>query len=481
MDPARSGRDENRPGFQLMLAEVPKIKPTVLILWKTDRLARDQAMAAIAKRAIRNAGCAIEFVAETTPDDTPEGKLIESFFDSLAEFYSAQLSVNTTRGMRYNAEAAKFNGHRVFGYRKSEDGRYEIDPDTAPIVRRIFNMYADGKSMSEIIEYLDAQGIRSVNGNRMTINSLRHILHNDRYLGIYRYADIEIPGGMPPIVDQVLFDIVQQRFKENQRKGPHFANEADESDVPRYWLTGKLYCGKCRESMHGLCGTGKHGERHYYYACKNHRKRRCSKRNVRKSLIEARVIEILRNILADTENRATLAVDISSYYREHYLDTRYLDGLKGELSSVNKALNNLVKAIEKGLPFTDSIADRLAEHEERKRALSEAIEAEEARARVAQDEASIRAYFEKYSSADFDDEETRDSILNYFVDKIYLYDDGRLVITGWYSDLHHELMFEDLCGDDDDYGFVYDQSLGTGFAYPADGGTSFSRSRACAS
>lgn len=177
-------------------------------------------MAAIAKRAIRNAGCAIEFVAETTPDDTPEGKLIESFFDSLAEFYSAQLSVNTTRGMRYNAEAAKFNGHRVFGYRKSEDGRYEIDPDTAPIVRRIFNMYADGKSMSEIIEYLDAQGIRSVNGNRMTINSLRHILHNDRYLGIYRYADIEIPGGMPPIVDQVLFDIVQQRFKENQRKGP---------------------------------------------------------------------------------------------------------------------------------------------------------------------------------------------------------------------------------------------------------------------
>ena len=61
--------------------------------------------------------------------------------------------------------------------------------------------------------------------------------------------------------------------------------------------------------------------------------------------------------------------------------------------------------------------------------------------------------FEKHSSADFDDEETRDSILNYFVDKIYLYDDGRLVITGWYSDLHHELMFEDLCGDDDDYGY----------------------------
>lgn len=327
--------------------------------------------------------------------------------------------------------------------------------------------------MSEILEYLNAQGVRSVNDNKMTINSLRHILHNDRYIGIYRYADIEIPGGMPPIVDQVLFDIVQQRFKENQRKGPHFANEADESDAPRYWLTGKLYCGKCHESMHGMSGTGKHGERHYYYACKNHRKRKCPKRNVRKRLIEARVTEVLRNILADTENRAILAVDISSYYREHYLNTHYLDGFKGELSSVNKALNNLVKAIEKGLPFTDSIADRLAEHEERKCALSEAIEAEEARARVAQDEASIKAYFEKYSNADFDDEETRDSILNYFIDKIYLYDDGRLVITGWYSDLHHELMYDELFEDDDgsSSGFVYDENLGAGFDYPANGGT----------
>ena len=109
-------------------------------------------------------GCAIEYVAETTPEDTPEGKLIESFFDSLAEFYSSQLSVNTTRGMRYNAENAKFNGHRVLGYRKSEDGRYEIDPVTAPVVQRIFAQYAEGKAMTDIIEDLTAQGVRSVNG-----------------------------------------------------------------------------------------------------------------------------------------------------------------------------------------------------------------------------------------------------------------------------------------------------------------------------
>lgn len=459
-----------------MLSEVSDIKPSVLILWKTDRLARDQAVAALAKRKIRDAGCAIEYVAETTPDDTPEGRLIESFFDSLAEFYSAQLSVNTMRGMKYNAEAAKCNGHRVLGYRKGKDGRYEIDPDTAPIVQRIFAQYADGKPMTEIIDALTAQGIRSVRGNRLSINSLRHILHNDRYLGTYRYADIVIEGGMPQLIDQETFDKVQKRFKENKRMGPHEASHVDD-DEPRYWLTGKLYCGKCKESMHGMCGTGKHGERHYYYACKNHRRRKgserwCPKRNVRKDFIEQRVTEVLQHILADTENRAQLAVDISSYYREHCVNTHYLDGLRSELKATNKALDNLVRAIEKGLPLTDSVVDRLNENEERKRALAQAIEVEEARSRAAEDEASIQAYFERYTNADFDDAQIRDSVLEYFVDKIYLYDD-RIVITGYYSDIQHELMYDELYDEDSDgsSGFIYDENPGSGFVYLADGGT----------
>ena len=253
-DPARSGRDENRPGFRLMLSEVADIRPSTLILWKADRLARDKEIAVPSRSILKRAGCAVEYVAETTPEDTPEGKLIEGIFDSLAEFYSSQLAVNTMRGMKYNARNAKYNGHRVLGYRKSEDRRYEIDPDTAPVVKRIFAMYADGKPMQEIADDLNSQGIRTVNGKKFTINSLRHILHNDRYLGIYRYADVVIPGGMPQLVDQSTFDKVQARFELNKRRGPQQAHALDEADAPRYWLTGKLYCGKCR-ACRGLADT----------------------------------------------------------------------------------------------------------------------------------------------------------------------------------------------------------------------------------
>lgn len=104
--------------------------------------------------------------------------------------------------------------------------------------------------------------------------------------------------------------------------------------------------------------------------------------------------------------------------------------------------------------------------------MQQAIEVEEARARAAEDDVSIRAYFERYTNADFDDDQVRDSIFEYFVDKIYLCDD-HIVIIGCYSDIQHELLFDELYDENDDgsSSFVYDQSLGTGLAYPADGGT----------
>ena len=76
------------------------------------------------------------------------------------------------------------------------------------------------------------------------------------------------------------------------------------------------------------------------------------------------------------------------------------------------------------------------------------------------------------ANADFDDAQIRDSVLEYFVDKIYLYDD-HIVITGYYSDIHHELMYDELYGDNNDgsSGFIYDENPGSGFVYLADGGT----------
>ena len=96
-----------------MLAEVAKLKPAVLILWKTDRLGRDRYTLALAKKTIRDAGCSIQYIAEAIPDDSPESVLMEGMLESMAEFYSKQLRQNVVRGMRYNAENALYNGHKM--------------------------------------------------------------------------------------------------------------------------------------------------------------------------------------------------------------------------------------------------------------------------------------------------------------------------------------------------------------------------------
>jgi len=106
--------------------------------------------------------------------------------------------------------------------------------------------------------------------------------------------------------------------------------------------------------------------------------------------------------------------------------------LENELKETEKGIANLIKVIEKGV-ISDAVTSRLEKLEKDKANLKEAIEAEKLKYALAEDENSIKKYFDMYAKADFDDEDTRNKILDYFIDKIYVYND-RLVITWWYCD-----------------------------------------------
>lgn len=446
-DAAISGTTENRPGFQQMLSEVAKIRPRVLIMWKTDRLGRDKYVLAMAKRTIRDAGCEIRLLAENIPTDGPEGVLIEGLMDAMAEYYSRQLSQNIQRGMDYNAQHALYNGHKLFGYGVDKSTkRYIVDPDTAPFVQRMFAEYAEGKAMQTICDELNAQGLRTTRGAKFGVKTMNKMLQNRAYIGEYRHGDIVVEGGMPALVDEETFDKVQRKFAENKRKGSQRARGMDENDAPRYWLTGKVYCGKCGNTLQGVSGTSGTGRTYYYYYCSAQRRKQCTLKKVRKEKLEDAVTMILRSILHDSENLMSLAVDAAAYYEKNYRDTGYLDGLEAKRREVEKSLAHLVKVIESGL-ISETVTERLVQLEEQKRALNEAIEAENIRAALCEDEHTIKAYFEKFLHADFDNPETRDQVLEYFVDKIYLTDDG-LVVTSWYSEDRTEVTWDMLYGED---------------------------------
>lgn len=451
-DAAISGTKEDRPGFQQMLSEVAKIRPNTLIAWKTDRLGRDMYVLAMAKKKIRDAGCKIHLLAENIPTDGPESVLVEGILDAFAEFTSRNMSQNIQRGMDYNAQHANFNGHKVFGYGvKQVDAKtrkYVIDPDTAPFVQRMFAEYASGKSMQSICDEFNEAGLRTSMGNPFGVKTMHRMLKNRAYIGEYRHGEFVVPGGMPALVDEATFDRVQRRFAENKRKGSQRARGMDENDAPRYWLTGKLYCGECGDTMQGVSGTSKTGRTYYYYYCSAQRKKLCAKKKVKKDWIEDLVTDILKYIIDDSENLMSLAVDAAVYYREHYKETGYLEGLEAKRRDVEKSIANLMKAIEGGA-VSDSLIERLNQLEVQKASLNDAIQTENVKASLCEDEHSIKAYFEKFLHADFGNPETRDMVLEYFVDKIYLYDE-KLVVTSWYSDDKTEITWDMLKGADGD-------------------------------
>lgn len=421
-DKAISGTTEDRPGFQLLLSEVGKIKPAALIIWKTDRLGRDRLTLALAKKTIRDAGCEIHYVAEAIPTDSPEAALMEGLLESMAEFYSKQLRQNVIRGMTYNAENALFNGHKMLGYKKGEDKKYVVDEATAPIVQRIFNDYADGKPIKKIVNELNEQGVKTAHDKKFTINGLRSILKNKAYTGLYHFGDIYINGGMPVLVSEELYKRVQERFKLNMHKA-----KSPDYTKPVFWLTGKLFCGECGSTMHGISGTSRLGTKHYYYACKEYRKHNCTLKAIQKDVIEHVVTQTLDDFLRDSELLTSLAVDISDYYEKRSADNSYIDSLYSQLKETEKALGNLVKAIEMGI-FSETTQVRLQELETQKKALNDAIGAEKIKKAIANDDNSIKKYFNMYLNADMRDLKTRSLVLEYFVDRIYVYSD-RIVIT----------------------------------------------------
>ena len=95
-------------------------------------------------------------------------------------------------------------------YRTGPDKHLEPAPKTAPLIKRIFEMYAAGNTQKEIIEHLNAEGLRTRKGKRLTINSIRSVLKNKKYIGIYHYDGMEYPEAqIPALIDAETFAKVQ--------------------------------------------------------------------------------------------------------------------------------------------------------------------------------------------------------------------------------------------------------------------------------
>ncbi len=424
IDRAMTATKDNRPDFQKLIKDSEKGLFNLVLVWKFDRFCRNRYDSATYKMKLRKNGVKVISVMEHISDQ-PEGILVESLLEGMAEYYSVELAQKITRGMRESALKHKTTGALPYGYQSDEDKNIIIDEHRATAVRKIFEMYAAGVRAKEITEWLNEKGFRTQKGGLFNKNSLPRILSNPRYTGTYIYKEYVFPDAIPRIIDDELFEKVQKMLNKNRKQGAVHKARTD------YLLTTKLFCGHCKAMMIGETGTGKQGTVYHYYKCSTRKKDRhsCDKKSVQKKYIEDLVVNnIYANIISNDEvieRIADRAMEIQAAEQSNEI----LEALQAREKEINKSLKNILSAIESGV-FTKTTKKRLEELEIEKEDIEFEIAKEKAvKPKIERD--VIIFLIEQFKDGDINDEEYRKRLIETFIHKVYLYDDKLLIIYNY--------------------------------------------------
>lgn len=338
-----SGKTDDRPSFQRMIADSDRHAFDAVICWKTDRISRNRYDSAIYKNRLKKNGVRILYAAESIPDG-PDGIILESLMEGLAEYYSAELSQKLKRGMRESASKCHaLGGPCALGFTVNKHHEYVIDEAEAPTVRWIFEQYASGVPAADIVRDLNAQGKRTSRGGQFNKMSILRIVTNEQYIGVYDSHGYRKEGGIPAIIDRPLWDAAQKQVAVNRNVHPPHKNRAD------YLLSGKLFCGYCNTAMKGISGTSRTGAKHCYYTCPGHARRGCEKRNIKKDTLEDLIVAHTAAMLESPEKideiaDKMLAVQVADQHQAN----PEREMLEVAIKENRRRQKNIMQAIEDG-------------------------------------------------------------------------------------------------------------------------------------
>lgn len=418
-----SKNTEKRVSFLKMIKDSEKGLFDAVVVYKLDRFARSRYDSATYKYRLKKNGVQLISATENITN-SPEGIILESVLEGMAEFYSAELSQKINRGMRESAyKHNSIGGALPLGY-KTVDKKLVIDEKTAPIVREAFTMYAEGHSVAEICRIFNARGYKTSKGTEFGKNSFSKIFRNERYIGTYTYHDYRAEDAIPAIIDRDLWDRVQLRLKKVK-------NSPGRNKAKRvYLLSGKLFCGHCGESMNGNCN----GNKYAFYECygKKSKYNGCQKRNLRKEYIERLVAQDALSLLTDEniEHLATVACERNDYEIE---TGSPIPVIRDRIHQTEVSINNLTKAIETGAT-PDALVKRMVELEREKKDLSAQLKKEEELV-VPLEKEQVIFWLEKFKDGDIEDEEFCRLLIDLFVNSVTAWDedDDMLKVTIAYN------------------------------------------------
>ena len=435
-DHAMTGTNDNRPQFQQMIKDSATRAFQFVIVYALDRFSRDRYDSAIHKRTLKANGVKVLSATENISDD-PSGVILESLLEGMAEYYSKELSRKIKRGYMSNAEKCMVVGPLPLGYRRGDDGKYEIVPEEAKTVQEIYQRVAKGEAFVTIFEDLNRRGILTKRGNEWNRSSFNKLLHCEKYIGVYEYQTVRVEGGVPIIIDNELFKRVQDRCqtKPQARGNPQKRRRENHS----YLLTGKLYCGDCGNPMVGVSGTARNGTPKYYYVCQGHRQKKgCDHMPVQQDWVEELVVSRIKALITDPEVVIWLADSVMTYIEEHQ-ETEETASLQQRIDDLEVKIQNTLTAIQNGVTSM-RVQAMLNDLEAEQSSLNAKLSIARDRVKPKYGKEHVIAYVQSFADGDVTDKAFQESLIDAFLVRAYLYGDKLKIVLNYTGHNTNEIV-----------------------------------------
>lgn len=256
-----SGQSIDRPQLTRLLEWCRKHKPAVLVVYKVNRLARDQIGHYALRAHLRRLGVSLRSATEPI-DESMTGELMEGILASIAQFDNRQRAQVSKSGMVEAARRGRWCWQAPVGYRNVREGgepRLEVDEVVGPLMARAFELVSFGTPQSDVLAWLRSAGVT------VASTTLSRALRSPVYMGrlVYDKWGIDTAGNWTPLVDGETWRKAQARLIDRAV----LAGQPRLSDREEFPLRGLLRCGCCAQPLTASWSKGKLGKLYAYYHC----------------------------------------------------------------------------------------------------------------------------------------------------------------------------------------------------------------------
>lgn len=436
IDEAQSGRTSNRPQFQQMRTDARKRMFDAVVVHKFDRFSRNRTDSLAIKALLRHDyGIKVFSVTEPSEDsDGPMGALIEGIMESVADWYSRNLSAETSKGKKERSLQGMHNNAAPFGYKKNEKKILIPDENEVAGLRLAFEKYATGKeSDTSVAKLLNEAGYKSKTGRPFSNETVRSMLQNQTYLGKVRYSkskyrtdgsrvygEIEWHDGKHDgIIDDELFKRCQAARASRRT---HQQSTKKYNPFP---LRALAYCYECACNPpeenpfrnYGKLRAQSAGNGSRYYRCRAHQLGyKCNQKGVHADNLENEVIGIIKHL----KPKSTWRTDI----RQSFNDILGEDDIDEKTAEIKERMRRMDMRWDNGF-----IPDEQEYFEQRLKLQYELEELIPIPQDDLEDAANVLGQFDKQLGKLKGDLEEQGKLIGNIVERVYVQDKAVVAMT----------------------------------------------------